>query len=263
MTEEEGVTAVPQLIHPEWPAPATVRAAVTTRRGGYSNEPYASFNLATHVGDDPEAVARNRRLLQQQLGLAGEPQWIKQCHGVGVVAADHPGEWPVADAVFTGKRGQACAVLTADCLPVLFCNREGTRVAVAHAGWRGLAAGILESTLAVFDEDKGNILAWLGPAISQPHFQVGPEVREAFLDTSTGSDPAAVKKAFIPCAERIGHFRADLYQLARLRLGSCGLTRIFGGGFCTFSEQRFYSYRRQAVTGRMATLIWLDPGLVD
>jgi YfiH family protein len=254
---------VPRFIRPDWPAPAAVRAAVTTRHGGYSQAPYASFNLATHVGDDPQSVTSNRCLLRQQLGLSGEPQWIQQCHGTEVVAAACPGEWPVADAVFTGKRGQACAVLTADCLPVLFCNREGSRVAVAHAGWRGLAAGILESTLAVFDEDRADILAWLGPAISQLHFQVGPEVREAFLDTSTGCDPAAVKQAFIPCEERAGYSTADLYQLARLRLGNLGVTGIFGGGFCTFSDPRFYSYRREAVTGRMATLIWLDQGFAD
>jgi len=242
----------PGLIIPDWPAPAGVRAACTTREGGVSAGPYASFNLATHVGDDPAAVATNRARLVEILSLPAQPHWLNQVHGSGVVTLeDDSAGLPDADASTTCRAGHVCAVLTADCLPVLFCDQSGTQVAAAHAGWRGLASGVLEATVASFDAAPGDMLAWLGPAIGAQAFEVGDEVRVAFC--ATDPDAAAAFAASGP-----GHWRADLYRLARQRLARAGVTRVYGGGHCSHREaDLFYSFRRDEDTGRMASLVWL------
>ncbi len=238
-------------LRPDWPAPATVQAVTTTRAGGVSRGLYASFNLAAHVGDDPSAVVANRQHLQQSLNLPAEPAWLEQVHGTEVVSLDAPRPFGHADASVTTRPGRVCAVLTADCLPVLFCNRAGTAVAAAHAGWRGLAAGVLEAAVAALNTAPGDILAWLGPAIGANAFEVGGEVRDAFLSRQA---EAAAAFRLLPS----GKYLADLYALARLRLAAAGVTAIYGGGWCTHSEaERFFSYRRDGVTGRMASLIWL------
>ncbi|MHB0819070.1 peptidoglycan editing factor PgeF [Stutzerimonas stutzeri] len=236
-------------IIPDWPVPRHVRACVTTREGGESRAPFDGFNLGDHVGDEPATVMANRRRLQAVLGC--EPAWLSQVHSVVTVKAD-PALVPCADASWTDATGIACTVLTADCLPVLFCDRAGTRVAAAHAGWRGLANGMLESTVAAMQVPGEQLLAWLGPAIGPEAFEVGPEVREAFIT----QHPVAVE-AFRP-SRNAGRYMADLYHLARIRLAACGVSAVFGGGFCTFTDPRFYSYRRAARTGRFASLIWID-----
>ncbi|HSB96979.1 MAG TPA: laccase domain-containing protein, partial [Spongiibacteraceae bacterium] len=203
------------LLRPQWPAPARVAACVTTRIGGVSAEPFDGFNLAEHVGDAPDAVAANRRMLIEATPGLAAIGWLQQVHGVAVVAAD-PARTPVADALFTRETALGCAVLTADCLPVLFCDRNGTQVAAAHAGWRGLCAGVLEQTVAHF-ADPSTVMAWLGPAIGPQHFEIGPEVRMQFLDKASASQRAATASCFTP-SRRAQHFYADIYQLARLRL---------------------------------------------
>lgn len=236
---------------PDWPAPPTVRAVTTTRAGGVSPMPYDTFNLAAHVGDAPAAVAVNRRRLRDRLGLPAEPCWLHQVHTTRAVRAQRGGEPLEADAAFADQPGVVCAVLTADCLPILLCDRVGERVAAVHAGWRGLAAGVVESTLDALGPAAGGWLAWLGPAIGPRVFEVGDEVREAFL---AGSKDAI--GAFAPSAT--GRWLADLYALARQRLAARGVANVYGGGECTYSDRaRFFSYRRDGVTGRMATLIWL------
>ncbi|KES20598.1 MULTISPECIES: peptidoglycan editing factor PgeF [Pseudomonas] len=238
----------PWLI-PDWPAPANVRACVSTRAGGVSQAPFDSFNLGDHVGDEPAAVAENRRRLEQAQGC--RPAWLSQVHGIEVVEAD-PSRVATADASWSATPGIACAVLTADCLPALFCDRAGTRVAAAHAGWRGLAGGVLEATLDRLAVPAGEVLVWLGPAIGPQAFEVGPEVREAFL-----ADHAEAEAAFVPSVNA-GRYMADIYQLARIRLAARGVTAVYGGGLCTFSDaERFYSYRRNPRTGRQASLVWL------
>ncbi len=240
-------------ISPDWDAPACVRALVTTRVGGVSAPPYDGFNLASHVGDDPLRVAENRLSLRQQsrLLLPSEPLWLNQLHGTQVLSAENPMRLE-ADACVAKSAGQVCAVLSADCLPVLFCDAAGTVVAAAHAGWRGLAAGVLEKTVAAMDVSSERLMAWLGPAISQPAFEVGSEVREVFC----AHDPRAAA-AFV--AHGDGKWLCDLYALARLRLMDAGVTRVSGGDLCTFADaKRFYSYRRDGTTGRMAALIWLE-----
>lgn len=232
-----------------WPAPAAVRTCVTTRKGGVSQAPWDSCNLGTHVGDDPANVAANRAALVTDLGCS--PAWLEQTHSVLAVPAD-AGQVINADASWTITPGIACTVMTADCLPVLFCDRAGSVVAAAHAGWRGLAGGVLENTIAAMGAAPADLLAWMGPAIGPDAFEVGAEVCEAFVDR----DPAAAG-AFTP-SERSGHFLADIYHLARLRLEAAGVTKVYGGGFCTVSDkERFYSYRRDGQTGRFASLIWL------
>lgn len=233
---------------PDWPAPAWVRACVTTRSGGVSLAPFDSFNLGEHVEDDPAAVTKNRQRLLSLLGC--KPAWLRQVHGTAVVQAE-PGEVLEADASWTATPGIACTIMTADCLPLLFCDRAGTRVAAAHAGWRGLAAGVLEATLAALAVAPEDVLVWLGPAIGVQAFEVGGEVREAFIAVH----PQA-SEAFSPSANP-GRYMADIYQLARIRLAARGVTAVYGGGFCTHSDPRFYSYRRAARTGRFASLIWL------
>ncbi|MET3458732.1 MULTISPECIES: peptidoglycan editing factor PgeF [Pseudomonas] len=234
---------------PDWPAPARVKACVTTREGGVSLAPFDSLNLGDHVGDDPTAVAENRRRVTDPFAIT--PAWLQQVHGIAVVEAD-PAQVATADASWTATPGIACAAMTADCLPVLFCNRAGTRVAAAHAGWRGLANGVLEATLDSLAVPAEEILAWLGPAIGPQAFEVGPEVREAFI----AQLPEAVK-AFA-ASPNPGKFLADIYQLARLRLAARGVTAVYGGGLCTVTDPRFFSYRRNPRTGRFASLIWIE-----
>ncbi|UVL60890.1 peptidoglycan editing factor PgeF [Pseudomonas sp. B21-032] len=236
------------LLFPDWPAPAGVRACVTTRSGGVSLPPYESFNLGDHVGDAPAAVAENRRRLTAEFGI--QPAWLKQVHGVVVADAD-PGVIAEADASYSDTPGIACTVMTADCLPVLFCDRAGTRVAAAHAGWRGLANGVLEATLERLALPPEEVLVWLGPAIGPQAFEVGLEVRDAF--TTVHPETA---QAFVPGAQP-GKLMADIYQLARLRLAARGVNAVYGGGLCTVSDPRFYSYRRTPQGGRFASLVWL------
>ena len=233
---------------PDWPAPASVRACVTTREGGVSEAPFDSLNLGDHVDDRPEAVAENRRRLTDHFSI--KPAWLQQVHGIAVAQAD-PGLVATADASWTATPGIACAAMTADCLPALFCNRAGTRVAAAHAGWRGLAAGVLEATLDTLDVPAEDVLVWLGPAIGPKAFEVGPEVREVFINQL----PEAAE-AFVP-SNNAGKFMADIYLLARLRLAERGVTAVYGGGFCTVTDPRFFSYRRASRTGRFASLVWL------
>jgi len=240
------------MIIPDWPAPDRVRAVTTTRPGGVSQSPYASLNLAAHVGDNPLAVVENRRRLRQRLNLPAEPRWLQQVHGTGVVDAATRDEQPLADASFSRCSGVVCAVLTADCLPVLMCVRDGSAVAAAHAGWRGLSAGVLEATVTALGCDPQQLLVWLGPAIGAAVFEVGADVRETFVKTHPSAAAAFV-------VQPDGRWLADLYQLARIRLQAIGIPVIYGGGFCTYTDQaRFYSFRHDRVTGRMASLIWLQ-----
>jgi len=234
---------------PDWPAPSRVKACVTTRAGGVSLAPFDSLNLGDHVGDDPMAVAENRRRLTDRFAIA--PAWLQQVHGIAVVEAD-PARVATADASWTATPGIACAAMTADCLPVLFCDRDGNRVAAAHAGWRGLANGVLEATLDSFQVPSEDILAWLGPAIGPQAFEVGPEVREAFV----AHLPQATQ-AFVP-SHNAGKYLADIYALARLRLAARGVTAVYGGGLCTVGDPRFFSYRRNPRTGRFASLVWIE-----
>jgi polyphenol oxidase len=242
------------LIHPDWPVPSRVKSLMTTRQGGVSSAPWDSFNLGDHVGDDPQNVAVNRASLREN--LPADPLWLKQVHSAKVV---DPGLDPdlEADAAFTRRPATVCAVLTADCLPVLFCDRSGSVVAAAHAGWRGLAGGVLEATVTAMDVAPGDILAWMGAAIGPQAFEVGDEVREAFvgqhIEAATAFKPLPSKDVF---AQK---WLADIYQLARIRLNRAGVEAIYGGGRCTYAESReFFSYRRDGVTGRMAALIWLE-----
>ncbi len=249
----------PIVIRPDWPAPATVAALCTTRVGGCSKAPFDSFNLGDHVGDNPAAVAMNRRMLVDDCAGLSAISWLQQVHGIAVVEAD-AAYAPAADAQFTHVTGLGCAVMTADCLPVLFCARDGAQVAAAHAGWRGLCAGVLERTVATFAAPE-QVLAWLGPAIGPKSFEVGAEVREQFLAASV--QPRAVEACFRPGA-KAGHYLADIYALAHLRLAAAGVTAIYGGGFDTAADAtRFYSYRRDGITGRMASLIYLMPTDAD
>lgn len=234
---------------PDWPAPAGVKACVTTRAGGVSLTPFDSLNLGDHVDDSPQAVAENRRRLTDHFSI--QPAWLQQVHGIAVAHAD-PGLVATADASWSATPGIACTVMTADCLPALFCDRAGTRVAAAHAGWRGLAAGVLEATLDSLAVPPSEVLVWLGPAIGPQAFEVGPEVRDAFVGQLASAD-----QAFVP-SRNAGKFMADIYMLARLRLAARGVTAVYGGGFCTVSDPRFYSYRRSPRTGRFASLVWLE-----
>ncbi len=272
-----------EVILPDWPAPARVRAASTLRTGGASREPYASLNLATHVGDDAANVARNRKILSDMLDLPTEPLWLRQVHGTKVLDLeldrdldldmdrDSEGSYavdrgeeraravtvasrppPTADGAVTSRSGLPCVVLTADCLPVLLCDQSGTRVGAAHAGWRGLAGGVLEAAVRRMAVEPDRILAWIGPGIGREAYEVGDEVREQFA--ACGVD---AKKCFTANAN--GRWQADLCELARQRLRDAGVSAIHGGQWCTHSESaRYFSHRRQAPCGRMATLVWLD-----
>ena len=233
---------------PEWPAPLHVRACVTTRSCGDSLEPFAHFNLGEHVGDSLEQVQRNRHYLADTLQC--QPTWLNQVHGSAVVTADAT-QVLTADASVSRERGLACCIMSADCLPVLLTDQAGTCVAAAHAGWRSLAAGVLENTVTRMQIEPKHIIAWLGPAIGPTAFEVGNEVRAAFVQ----QHPIA-EQAFVP-SKNVTRWMADIYQLARIRLAACGVQAVYGGGLCTVTDSRFYSYRRDAVTGRMASLIWL------
>jgi polyphenol oxidase len=240
----------------DWPAPRGVRALSTLRggvgNGGVSQRPYAEFNLGDHVGDDAAAVAENRRRLKAWAGLPAEPSWLGQVHGTTVLDLDLPGARDAADAAIARGKGKVCAILTADCLPILITTDIGDRVAALHAGWRGLAAGVIEATVRALESRTGYLMAWLGPAIGPNHFEVGAEVREAFVN----ADPESVT-AFRPNPR--GRFMADLPGLARRRLEKVGVSRIYGGTECTFARpDLYYSYRRDGTTGRQATLIWRE-----
>lgn len=240
----------PDFIVPDWPAPPGVRAVITTRAGGHSGGPFASFNLAEHVGDDSAAVAANRARLRAALRLPAEPLWLEQVHGADVARFGAGGKPPRADAAVAAAAGQVCAVLVADCLPVIFASRDGSAFGIAHAGWRGLAAGVLERTLEALDRPAAEVLAWLGPCIGPQAFEVGEEVYRAFV----GADPAAGRR-FAPNPR--GRWWADLAGLARDRLAAAGVAGIHGGGTCTYEDPaRFFSYRRDGVTGRFAALVW-------
>lgn len=252
------MTTTRPVIEPHWPAPANVSALCTTRQGGRSAAPYASFNLAQHVGDSQAAVMANRAMLVDCLPFGAEVAWLEQVHGTAVVEAQPGAPLPVADAQWSRRRGIACAVMTADCLPVLLCSTAGDVVAAAHAGWRGLLDGVLENTVAAMQSPTASVLAWLGPAIGPAAFEVGQEVRAAFLAAAATGDAQRVGGCFIPSAGRPGHWFADLYALARIRLAALGVTRVYGGEYCTHRDaSRFFSYRRDGQTGRMASLILL------
>lgn len=240
-------------IVPDWPAPARIHAVSTTRSGGVSSGPYSSLNLGLHVGDNPAAVAENRRRLMETVGLKREPRWLQQVHGMRVTLL---GDWPVteaADAAVTDRAAEPCVIMTADCLPVLFSNRKGTKVGAAHAGWRGLSAGVLEATLKAMGSPPAEMLAWLGPAIGPMAYEVGEEVRQAFV----AKDPVAVQ-AFEP-GKAAGKWWCDLYMLARQRLEAVGISSIYGGDWCTLRDpDRFFSFRRDGECGRMGTFIWME-----
>ena len=238
-------------VAPDWPVPERVRVLSTLRGGGVSGGPYASLNLAGHVGDRPEAVRANRLLLREAAHLPAEPLWLEQVHGIEVARHGAAGPEPRADASVAFAPGQVCVVMTADCLPVVFADRAGTRVGVAHAGWRGLLGGVLQATVAALEASPPDLHAWLGPAIGPGAFEVGAEVREQYLACLP-----ACESCFRP-NER-GRWLADIYGLARLQLTRAGVAGVHGGGWCTHEDAgRFFSYRRDGVTGRMATLAWL------
>ena len=238
-------------IKPDWPLPSHVHAATTLRSGGVSNGSYASLNPADHVDDDPVCVKSNRAIISNMLQLPAEPVWLSQVHGTRVIKADEASGTETADASFSYRAGTVCAVMTADCLPVLFCGDAGNIVAAAHAGWRGLQAGVIEQTLKAMN--CNDVSVWLGPAIGPKHFEIGDDVRSAFVTTNSKASSAFKDNG-------PGKWLANIYQLAKLQLNELGIDRIYGGNFCTVTDtQRFYSYRRDgAATGRMASLIWRD-----
>jgi YfiH family protein len=241
---------------PQWPAPSGVRVVSTLRGspsgGGASKAPYACFNLGRNVGDDPLAVAENRRILVRDAGLPAEPAWLAQVHGVSVADLDVAGAHASADAAMTRRSRKVCAILTADCLPIVFTTDTGDTVAAAHAGWRGMAAGVIGATVRAMAARPERLIAWLGPAIGVAHFEVGGEVRQAFLSADPGAGDAFNANAG-------GKFMADLGMLARRQLKDLGVTRIYGGGECTYARaDRYFSHRRDGVTGRQATLVWRE-----
>lgn len=242
------------IIKPDWPAPASVHAVSTTRLGGVSEGVFGSMNLALHVGDEESHVLENRSRLKENLSLPAEPVWLSQVHGTDVVDLDDcNGDFAglEGDGSCTGVRGRVCVVMTADCLPVLLCNQAGDRVAALHAGWRGLADGVLEAGVRALRVPGQEVLAWLGPAIGAGQFEVGTEVRQVFVDQHEDAAGGFVARGH-------GKFLADLYYLGRLRLQAMGVRQIFGGGWCTYEDAAsFYSYRRDGRSGRMASLIWL------
>lgn len=241
------------IVAVEWPAPARVKAYYTTRSDGVSKGPYSQFNLATHVDDEPAAVAENRQRLRTQLELPEEPLWLRQTHSTLAIDASDYHDDIEADACYSHAHSQVCVVMTADCLPLLISNQAGTEVAAVHAGWRGLVNGAIENTLNKFQAPMSELLVWLGPAIGPRHFEVGAEVKQAFCDT----EPMA-EQAFV-VSINAGRFMADIYTLARQRLQRQGVTQIFGGKLCTYSDaEQFYSFRRHAITGRMASLVWIE-----
>jgi polyphenol oxidase len=237
-------------LQPDWPAPSNIHAATTLRTGGVSQAEFASLNPASHVGDDPSLVSQNRRLIKMQLNLPSEPVWLNQTHGNTAIKATTSTTPQQADASYTDQPGVVCTVMTADCLPLLVCSVDGTEIAAIHAGWRGLLAGIITNTINALQ--SRDVLVWLGPAISPECFEVGAEVRSAFLTKSDNYATAFKQQSY-------DKWLADIYQLARINLAALGITKVYGGDFCTVTDhERFYSYRRDKVTGRMATLIWRD-----
>jgi purine-nucleoside/S-methyl-5'-thioadenosine phosphorylase / adenosine deaminase len=241
----------PEWIVPDWPAAGRVRALVTTRAGGVSTGGFASLNLSARVGDDPGFVKRNREILRSC--LPDEPVWMRQVHGTTVVDTARAAPGAEADGAVARRPGRVCAVMTADCLPVLLSDRAGTSVGIAHAGWRGLAGGVIESTVRAMGVSAGNLIAYVGPGIGAARYEVGNDVRRAFVD----KDPRA-ESAFAPGRE--GKYFADLQALAVARLAAAGVGEVYGGGWCTASDERFFSFRRDRTTGRMASLIWLEDG---
>lgn len=236
------------LIFPDWPAPANIIGATTLRTGGVSLGPYDSLNIAMHVGDDLGRVKQNRQIIKSSLDLPAEPVWLEQIHSDRVIKAVPNMPAQQADASYTDQSGVVCAVMTADCLPLLICAVDGSQVAAIHAGWRGLLAGVIGNTVSVFGQRE--LMVWLGPAIGPDCFEIGSEVRDAFMKKSAES-----ANAFKP--GKCGKWLADIYQLARNELSDLGITRIYGGKLCTVTDpDRFFSYRRETTTGRMATLIW-------
>ncbi|GAW85887.1 laccase domain-containing protein [Bathymodiolus platifrons methanotrophic gill symbiont] len=235
-------------ITPDWPAPAYIRAATTLRTGGVSQAEFSSLNPADHVNDLPHHVLENRQRITSMLALPAEPVWLRQTHSVQVVCADQVTEPPEADASYTRKNSTVCTVLTADCLPLLLCDRQGTMVAAIHGGWRGLLNGIIENT--VLKMSSTELYAWLGPAIGTQCFEVSDDVRNAFTNKS-----AQFASAFKKHTE--DKYLADIYQIARILLNKAGVKQIYGGQYCTVTDkERFFSYRRDGQTGRMATMIW-------
>jgi YfiH family protein len=238
-------------IVPDWPAPANVKSLQTTRHGGISTAPYDTLNLGLHVGDDPVRVNRNRQMLEPL--MPSEPVWLEQVHGITVANAGAASCLPQADACISRHRGAVCVVMTADCLPLLLCDEAGSVVAAVHAGWKGLAAGVIEAGVNAMEVAPQKLLAWLGPAIGSEAFEVGAEVRTAFM-----AHNAKAADAFTLHGDQ-GKFHADIYKLARQRLNALGVTRISGGTFCTYHQkEKFFSYRRDGITGRMGTFVWLD-----
>ena len=239
----------PDWIVPDWPAAGRVRSLVTTRAGGVSSGAFASLNLSTRVGDDPDCVVRNRAILCAC--LPAEPAWIKQVHGTAVIDPERATPEMEADGAVTRRPGHVCVVMTADCLPVFLSDRAGRAVGIVHAGWRGLAAGVIENAVRAMGSPFGSLIAYIGPGIGARRYEVGDEVRGAFVDKNPGA-----ASSFAP--SRDGKHFADLYALARARLAAAGVTDTYGGGFCTASDERFFSFRRDRTTGRMASLIWLE-----
>lgn len=240
----------PDWIVPDWPAPANVKVLITTRNGGVSRGAFASFNLGLRCGDDRQAVAANRAVLRRL--LPQEPKWLQQVHGATVVEADGVEVTPPADASIARRPGTVCAIMVADCVPVLLTDRTGALVAAAHAGWRGLSSGVLENTVHGMGTAPEELLAYLGPGIGPQAFEVGADVRDAFL-----ARDARAASAFVP--HRPGKWLADIYALARQALAGAGVTRVYGSELCTVSDsRRFFSYRRDKTTGRMAALIWRE-----
>jgi polyphenol oxidase len=240
------------LILPDWPAPAGVRAAFTLRTGGVSRPPFDSCNIGVHVGDELSAVGENRRRLREYLELPAEPAWLTQVHGsrVADLDAEEAGSLPPADGAVTRTAGRVCAIQVADCMPVLFASADGAAIGAAHAGWRGLAGGVLEAVVRAMRAPPVTLFAWLGPAIGQGHFEVGEEVRAAFLDVDPGAAAAFT-------ANPRGRWQCDLFALARRRLAALGVEQVYGGKWCTYDDaRRFFSYRRDSRCGRMAALIW-------
>lgn len=244
---------------PDWPAPNNVRSAITLRTGGISQAPFTSNNLAVHVGDNEEHVAANRQSLVNELRLPCQPLWLDQVHGTDTVYVPEADGIPSVDASYTDTADTVCAVLTADCLPVLLCNQSGTHIAAAHAGWRGLCNGILRNTVRSFAYEKDPIMAYLGPAIGPQVFEVGAEVLQAFVSRAQSTRHRQAIEAAFRSGLTEDKYLADLYVLARAELAACGVTAVYGGDRCTFSQSdQFYSYRRDIKTGRNASLIWLQ-----
>lgn len=238
-------------LSPDWSAPSHIKAFGTCRHQGYSQAPFDSWNPATHTGDNEADVQKNRRLLYEQLQLPAEPVWLDQVHGTDIIRLSANVTPASADGSYSNGTGQVCVVMTADCLPLLITNTQGTEVAAVHAGWRGLCEGVIESAISQFTSSAEELLVWLGPAIGPEAFEVGEEVRQAFLQHDSQAEAAFKVKD--------DKWMADIYQLARQRLAACGVTEVSGGEYCTYTDsERFFSYRRDGQTGRMASLIWIE-----